>query len=143
MELIIKKVSSSEAIQKCINIRMTVFVEGQNIPVEEEIDSKDDKCEHYLLEADNSPIGTARIRYIDNTAKIERVAILNSYQGNGLGRKLMEYIINDLRKSNNVNKAKLGSQTYAVPFYEKLGFKVCSDEYMDAGIPHKDMETNL
>ena len=44
------------------------------------------------------------------------------------------------------NKAKiiaLGSQMHAIPFYENLGFSVCGNEYIDAGIRHKDMQLNL
>ena len=51
----------------------------------------------------------------------------------------MRFILSDLRQHALIKKVKLSSQTYAIQFYEKLGFQVCSDEYMDAGIPHKDM----
>ena len=34
----------------------------------------------------------------------------------------------------------LSAQTHAIGFYEKFGFKVVSEEYLDAGIPHVKME---
>ena len=40
-------------------------------------------------------------------------------------------------------KAKLHAQTYAREFYEKLGYKVVSDEFKDAGIPHVAMTKEL
>lgn len=55
----------------------------------------------------------------------------------------MKTILFDLKQSGVIAYAKLSSQTYAIPFYEKLGFVVCSEEYMDANIPHKDMYLNL
>jgi predicted GNAT family N-acyltransferase len=37
----------------------------------------------------------------------------------------------------------LAAQVSAVPFYEKLGYAVISDEFMDAGIPHRKMSRRL
>lgn len=143
MNLLIKKTSSPEELEQCLHIRKKVFVEGQNVPIDEEIDGKDKDSEHYLLLIDNEPTGTARVRFLEHYAKIERVAILAGNQGRGLGLKLMQKIVSDLKEQSQVNTAKLGAQTYAIPFYEKLGFTVCSEEYMDANIPHKDMELNV
>ncbi|KTD59742.1 GNAT family acetyltransferase [Legionella sainthelensi] len=140
MTIFIKKVSSDEDIKKCLEIRFKVFVEGQHVPLQEEVDGKDTESEHYLLWYHEHPCGTVRVRYVENFAKIERVAILDEYQGKGLGFALMRFILSDLQERTLIKKIKLSSQTYAIPFYEKLGFLICSDEYMDAGIPHKDMQ---
>ncbi|MFI4918734.1 MAG: GNAT family N-acetyltransferase [Legionellales bacterium] len=136
----IKKAVSDEDIQKCLEIRFKVFVDGQRVPAEIELDGKDAESVHYLSFINEYPAGVARVRYMDGFSKIERVAVLDEYQGRGLGRDIMKFILSDLRSHSTVKKVKLSSQTYAIPFYEKLGFSVCSDEYMDAGIPHKDME---
>ena len=143
MQITISKVSSPADMQKCFDIRLKVFVEGQKVPLAEEMDGKDGQSEHYLLLVDEQPVGTARVRFIDDYAKIERVAIMDDYQGMGYGKVVMNRIMLDLKKHNGIKKAKLSSQTYAIPFYEKLGFIICSDEYMDASIPHKDMNFNL
>ena len=37
-------------------------------------------------------------------------------------------------------KLKLNAQSYAVPFYEKVGYVVTSPEFLDAYIPHRAME---
>ena len=141
MNILINKVSSTEDMQKCLDIRTTVFVIGQNVPQSEEVDGKDQDSDHYLLTIDSKPVGVARVRYIEDFAKIERVAILHDYQGQGFGERIMKTILSDLKQSTA--SAKLSSQTYAIPFYEKLGFSVCSEEYMDANIPHRDMVLNF
>lgn len=126
-----------------MTIRNQVFVEGQGVPLSDEQDGKDDESDHFLLFVDNQPAGTARVRYMENVAKIERVAIQNAWRGMKLGQALMHAIMADLEKNPFIEKARLGSQTHAIPFYTKLGFEICSDEYMDAGIPHKDMHFML
>lgn len=139
----IKKVSEDTDIKICLSIRYQVFVEGQNVSVHQEVDGLDPNSEHYLLFFNHLPVGTARVRFSEDFAKIERVAILESYQGQGLGHMLMNFIIEDIRQNYRVKKAKLGAQSYAIPFYEKLGFLVCSNEYLDAEIAHKDMQIKL
>ena len=138
--IFVKKITDKKDIQTCLDIRQQVFINGQNVPVHEEIDGQDPFSEHYLLLLKHIPVGTARVRYIEDIAKIERVAILETYQGQGLGHVLMKFILQNIRQNSQINKAKLGAQTYAIPFYEKLGFSVCSNEYLDAGILHKDMQ---
>lgn len=139
MIISIKKASSAEEIQQCMDMRMQIFVKGQNVPLNEEVDGKDKDSDHYLLLVNQQPAGVARVRFIEHYAKIERVGILDTYQGKGLGREIMQQILTELQTNKAVQMAKLSSQTHAIPFYEKLGFKVCSEEYMDANIPHKDM----
>lgn len=143
MNITIKKVDSSDDLQKCFDIRTEVFIRGQNVPIDEEMDGKDAMSEHYLLLADHIPVGVARVRLLNEVAKIERVAILESYQGKGLGKHIMLKILADLKMQPKVTTALLSAQTYAIPFYEKLKFEICSQEYMDAGIPHKDMKLSL
>ncbi len=137
---LVKKVSVTTDVQICLAIRHQVFVERQKVPINEEVDGLDFSSEHYLLFLDQLPVGTARVRCIEDFAKIERVAILEAHQKQGLGYVLMNSVIEDIKQNHRVNKAKLGAQVYAIPFYEKLGFVVCSNEYLDAGIPHKDMQ---
>lgn len=138
--IVVEKISAVTDLQPCLAIRHQVFVEGQKVPPHEEADGLDSSSEHYLLLFNQLPVGTARVRYLEDFAKIERVAILDSHQRKGLGYVLMNFIIEDLRQRHGIEKAKLGAQVYAIPFYEKLGFKVCSEEYLDAGIPHKYMQ---
>lgn len=136
----IRIVSNPCDLDLCLAIRKQVFVDEQQVPLEEEIDGLDPICEQYLLSYKQIPVGTARVRYLHEYAKIERVAILKDYRGLKLGNVLMNFIVTNLKEVSATNKAKLGAQTYAIAFYEKLGFKICSEEYMDCGIPHKDMQ---
>ena len=143
MNISINKLSLTQDLTDCFNIRREVFIEGQNISVEDEVDGRDSESDHYLLLLDGKPIATTRVRYIENKAKIERVAVLQEFQGQGYGKKLMQHILKDIKQSSKTEIIVLGAQSYIIPFYETLGFSVCSDEYMDAGIPHKDMHLKL
>jgi predicted GNAT family N-acyltransferase len=135
--------ANSQDFEKCLAIRKAVFIIGQNVPENLEIDGLDKNSVHYLISINHSPVGTARVRYLDKKAKIERVAVLSECQGHGIGKKLMQCIIKDIKESNSVTQIVLSSQVHAIPFYQNLGFNICSEEYLDANIPHKDMEMSI
>lgn len=132
-------VTTEEEMKVCFDIRRMAFVEEQNVPADLEMDGKDPAARHFGVLVDAEIIGTCRVRIVGSAAKIERVAILKDYRGKGVGRILMRYILNELRKSPEINLFRLSSQAYAVPFYEKLGFRTRGQEYLEAGIPHYDM----
>lgn len=139
MDFRIEKLQYPQSFDDCFLIRKTVFIEEQQVPLAEELDGLDDKADHYLLYADNKPAAVARLRYSQLIAKIERVAVLPSYRGKGIGQFLMKKIISDLQNHSNIQTAKLSSQVHAISFYENLGFQICSETYLDAGILHQDM----
>jgi len=124
-------------------VRKKVFVEEQGVPLHLECDAYDATATHFIMYEDNEPAGAARLRSIeDHTAKIERVCILQSQRGKKLGALIMKEMEN-YAMSIGLQKLKLHAQSYAVPFYEKLGFTVTSPEFMDAGIPHRAMEKSI
>lgn len=136
------KISVTDDFPACAAIRRRVFIEEQNVPEELELDDLDAAAVHLLATQDGRPVGTARLLIEGETAKIGRVAILPELRGTGAGAALMRAALDELR-ARGVTKAKLGAQTHAIGFYERLGFTVYGPEYDDAGIPHRDMSLAL
>lgn len=118
------------------SVRHTVFVIGQNVPPEIEVDELDPECFHFLASDDEGiPIGTARV---DHEGHIGRVAVLEAWRGRGVGTALMRAAVDCVRKQD-LPAALLNSQTSAAKFYERLGFVAEGEEFMEAGIPHVAM----
>lgn len=118
-------------------IRTAVFIQEQQVPEELEWDEFDAVSVHVLaLDAAGQPVGTARLL---PDGHIGRMAVLKQWRGQGIGSALLRALLQELLQRQQ-KKAMLNAQTYAVPFYEKFGFKVCSEEFMEAGIPHVQME---
>jgi len=120
------------------DIRATVFIEEQGVPEAEERDGRDRSAIHLIAFANDSAVGTARLLVDDRIGKIGRVAVLMAHRGTGLGQDLIKAALSEFR-TLGVTQAKLGAQTHAIGFYEALGFEATGPEYMDAGIPHRDM----
>lgn len=128
----------------CRAIRREVFIVEQNVPEAEEWDGRDGAAIHLLARDDSGrAVGTARILVEGATGKIGRVAVLKPARGTGTGAALIRAALDELRALPGVTRAKLGAQTHAIGFYEKLGFAAYGPEYDDAGIPHRDMALEL
>ncbi|MFT6167953.1 MAG: ElaA protein [Celeribacter sp.] len=131
-------------ISQCLALRLAVFVDEQKVPVDEEADALDDQSVHFIARDHNQrPVGTARIYEVGETGKIGRVCVVKSHRGTGLGAKLIEACITELVNRPHITQAKLGAQNHAIKFYERFGFSVQGEEYMDGGIPHHDMVLSL
>lgn len=136
------KIGLTDDLAACHALRREVFIGEQSVPEAEEMDDLDDEALHYLAEIDGQPIGTARVLVMGDTAKIGRVCVAARARGTGAGLALMRFVLEDAA-ARGLSRARLSSQTHAIPFYEKLGFVAYGEEYADAGIPHRDMVREL
>jgi predicted GNAT family N-acyltransferase len=129
---------------QCVQIRTRVFVFGQHVPAEREIDPYEDACVHYVALAGGVPVATVRWRtYAPDTAKIERLAVLEEARGEGIGSRLMTFILKEIASRPEFTFVKLASQDHAIPFYLPMGFEVIGDAFEDGGLPHHNMILNL
>jgi predicted GNAT family N-acyltransferase len=123
-----------------IPIRTTVFVEEQKVPAEMEIDDWDPQCVHALaFDDEGTAQGTGRLL---PDGHIGRMAVLTSARGAGVGSALLMALM-EVARARGQREVQLSAQTHAVPFYERHGYVVCGAEYLDAGIAHVDMRTDL
>ncbi len=130
-------------LQLCLALRRTVFIEEQGVSEADEVDGLDDSATHLLAFVDGAPAGTARLLQAGDTGKIGRVCVLPMARGTGLGAALIRAAVAEFRARPGITCVKLGAQTHALGFYERLGFTAFGPEYLDAGIPHRDMALPL
>jgi predicted GNAT family N-acyltransferase len=120
-----------------IRIRTEVFINEQLVPPDLEWDGYDRHCWQVIARAANGEaIGTARLLY---DGHIGRMAVLPPYRLQGVGSALLHKLL-DIARQQQLREVFLHAQIAAIAFYEKHGFTVCSDEFMDAGIPHVTMK---
>ena len=129
--------------QAAFSIRKRVFVEEQGVPISLELDELDKTATHFVVYTAETPIGAGRLRETDTgTGKVERVCVLPEFRGRNLGNLVM-HALEEHARNSGLGRIILNSQSYAVPFYEKLGYVITSPEFMDADIPHRAMEKIL
>lgn len=127
----------------CRHLRRVVFIEEQGVSEADEVDDLDGEAIHLLAYLNEVPIGTARLLLMGKVGKIGRVCVLPEARGTGLGAALILAALEELRQQPGVTEAYLGAQVHAVGFYEKLGFAVEGDEFIDAEVPHRHMRRAL
>jgi predicted GNAT family N-acyltransferase len=137
--VIVNIVSWKDAGSALADIRRHVFIEEQSVPESLEWDGMDDDAVHVLALDATHAIGCARML---SGGRIGRMAVLPEWRGRGVGRAMLETLI-ALSREQGLAHVCLSAQTHAIPFYAKSGFKVCSEIYDDAGIPHRDMVLTL
>jgi predicted GNAT family N-acyltransferase len=139
----VARISSDAALATALEIRREVFIEEQDVPEDLELDGLDGEATHFLARADGEPVGTARLRdYGDGLAKVERVAVREPRREEGWGERIMTAVEEHAREAG-YDRVRLAAQVPVVGFYERLGYEVVGEEFMDAGIPHRSMEKPL
>ena len=124
-------------------VRRAVFIDEQGVDEAHEMDGKDDVATHIVVTDDGEPVATARFRFVEaTTARIERVAVLEPYRGEGLGASVMETAESIVRE-RGATSAVLHGQLRVAAFYEELGYEVIGDRFEKAGIPHVEMRKRL
>ncbi|HZN23515.1 MAG TPA: GNAT family N-acetyltransferase [Burkholderiales bacterium] len=121
-------------------LRRTVFIEEQNVPEELEWDEVDERAYHVLaMSGDGDPIGTGRLSL---DCQIGRMAVARDWRGRGVGAAILRTLLAFAVKEG-CRVVRLHAQTHALGFYERYGFEAVSDEFQEAGIPHRAMELRL
>lgn len=143
----ISYVSTEEQLEQALEIRHHVFVIEQQVPAEIEIDQFDvisPDVHHVLLSTDGQAVATGRlIYYSKDTAKMQRIAVLESHRSFGYGRVLL-LAMEELARELGLSYSVLDAQCQAQKFYEKLGYEVISEEpFYDADILHVRMRKSL
>lgn len=145
MELIAKHFSelTAEELFEIYKLRVSVFVVEQNCPYQE-VDDADKAAYHLWLEDDDGIEAYARLLPAGTafpTAAIGRVIAVKRRLG--LGSRIVSAAIALAKEKYRADKITIEAQTYAHTLYEKLGFRQTSDEFLEDGIPHIQMQLEL
>lgn len=143
MELEIKTFDelSSRQVHEIMRVRCAVFIVEQNCPYQD-VDSADLEAIHVFLREGEEICAYLRIFEKDeNTARIGKV--LTVRRGEGLGARLLSAGIEAVRERTDKSEIYIEAQTHAIGFYEREGFKICSEEFLEDGIPHVQMRRKV
>ncbi len=129
---------TAQEFEQALAIRIKVFVDEQNVPLEEEQDKHDLRAEHFGVFLDSVLVGTGRLIRCGKTAKIGRIALLPESRGQGLGSKLIRTMLT-AAKAGGSRECRVDAQIGALGFYAQLGFIEEGEDFLDGGIPHRAM----
>ena len=145
MELIIKHFSqlSAEELFEIYRLRVSVFIVEQRCPYQD-VDDADRTAYHLWLRDENGIAAYARLLppgVTFPTAAIGRVIAVR--RRCGLGTRIVDAAINAAREKLSADVITIEAQVYARSLYEKAGFVQTSEEFLEDGIPHVQMQLRL
>ncbi len=134
---------SLQELYEILKARSQIFILEQNMHCQD-IDGIDFKARHIFIEEDGKILAYLRAFYTDDSNTVVRVGrVLSITHGIGLGAKVMRFAVEDIKQNMKCQKICLDSQKHAIGFYEHLGFKTVSDEFMEEGVLHVRMELDF
>lgn len=134
-----KFIYGDQDLSEIFAIRREVFCKEQKISEEEEFDELDKKALHVIISEKGKKLAVGRLVKEEDYFKIGRIAVLKEFRGMYYGDFVVRMLV-DKAFQLGAKEVHISAQTYAIGFYEKIGFKVEGEEYMEAGIPHIPMK---
>ena len=77
-----------------------------------------------------------------DSVRLRQMAVQNNLQGKGIGAAMMNFAEHVARDAG-YKKLIMHARKSAIGFYEKFGYKVSGDEFIELSIPHYIMEKKL
>ena len=128
---------STKELYEILRARAEIFVVEQNC-VYQDLDGTDYDSLHVFWEEDGKVTAYMRaFRKDDETVQMGRVLTLR--HGTGLGGRLLSEGIAQIRAKMHPARIYIEAQCYATGFYEREGFQICSEAFLEDGIPHVQM----
>ena len=141
-ELFIKSFQelTTKELYEILRTREAVFIVEQKCPYPE-ADGKDYDAVHlWYGDEDGRVIAYLRLYYKnDEPGTVQVGRVVTAQRGVGLGRRILHDGVTYAIDHMGARRLYLHSQVYAKGFYEKEGFVVCSDEFLEDDIPHVQM----
>ena len=106
---------------------------------------RDKDCHHIVAIDDNKVIGCVILYPLpDNLgqAQLMQMAVESSYQRKGVGQQMLQLLFK-VAIANNISEIQCHAQHTALIFYEKMGFQIEGDGFIEAGIKHFHMRYRL
>jgi predicted GNAT family N-acyltransferase len=123
-------------------LREEVFCGEQGVSLAEERDGRDEEALHLVAVDDGIVVGTCRLLFEGTTAKLGRMAVTRTRRGLGLARALITEAEARAR-ALGAERIVLAAQLSAQPLYDRAGYNVFGEVFLDAGIEHVMMAKPL
>ena len=141
MKLVAKyfdELTTSE-LYEILKARAAIFVVEQNCAYQD-LDDIDYKSMHVFYEEDGKVLAYLRIFQRESEQKTAQIGrVLTMTHGIGLGGKILHEAVRLTKENLHPERIYIEAQCYAVGFYQREGFEVCSDEFLEDGILHVEM----
>ncbi len=132
---------NTRELYELLKARAEIFVVEQNC-VYQDLDDKDYQSLHVFFEESGRVVAYLRA-FIKEENVVQVGRVLTIEHGKGLGGQLLKAGLEQVKEKFDPEKIYIEAQCYATGYYEREGFRICSEEFLEDGIPHVEMVLTL
>ena len=119
-----------------------MFSGEQGVSIAADRDGRDDESTHLVAVEKGRVIGTCRLLFRANVARLGRLAVEADRRGKGIAAALLE-LADRVAVEEGAQSISLHAQTYARRLYLDAGYEERGPEFVEEGIEHVAMGKRL
>ena len=119
-----------------------MFCEEQGVSTEADRDGRDHEAIHLVAVDGASVIGTCRLVFRGDVARLGRLAVDSGRRGEGIAAAILAEA-DAVARGGGAGRIGLHAQTYAMDLYLSAGYETRGEPFVEEGIEHLAMEKAL
>ena len=133
---------NEEEVEAALALRKQVFCHEQGVSHEADQDGRDPEATHIVAVEDDEVVGTCRLVFRGQVARLGRLAVERERRGDGVGAKILAEA-DRVAMAGGADVISLHAQTYARTLYDQAGYDEYGPTFVEEGIEHVAMEKRL
>lgn len=138
----VREAQSEEEVADALALRSRVFCGEQGVSIEADRDGRDAEAIHIVAVEEGAVIGTCRLLFRGQVARLGRLAVERDRRGDGVAAAILREADRIAVEAGSESIA-LHAQTYAMTLYEQAGYEQYGPTFVEEGIEHVAMEKRL
>jgi predicted GNAT family N-acyltransferase len=139
----VRRANGPAEVEAALDLRYRVFCGEQGVTLAADQDGLDAEALHVVALAEGRLAGTCRLVFDDGLARLGRMAVEPDLRGRrGVGVGVLEGAEHEAPRAG-AERIRLHAQSAARTLYERAGFEIRGEEFLEEGIPHVTMEKPL
>ena len=129
--------------QQLLELRYAILREPLGLGFNEEELQKEKDYLHIASFEDDELLGCCMLVEVNrNTLQLRQMAVKDNLQRKGIGASII-YFAEKLSKDKGYKKIMMHARDSAIGFYEKFGYTVKGEPFIEVNVPHHVMEKLL
>ena len=138
----VREALTGEEVTAALALRERIFCGEQGVAFEADQDGRDREATHIVAVEDGTVIGTCRLLFRGEVARLGRLAVERGRRGDGVAGAILREADRVATEAGSETIA-LHAQTYAQALYESAGYQERGARFVEEGIEHVAMEKRL
>jgi predicted GNAT family N-acyltransferase len=138
----VREARTGDEVTAALALRERIFCGEQGVSFEADQDGRDPEATHIVAVDDGLVIGTCRLLFRGQVARLGRLAVERDRRGDGVAAAILQEA-DRVAAEAGAQTIALHAQTYAQALYRQAGYDEHGPAFVEEGIEHVAMEKRL